>query len=251
VLDALCPLGTGRARLETSRSPEGGLPPGAFIVARSVPLGPHRWALLGRAPVVPREVVADFDALLATLEAPRGEFWRVHGGVLARAAWAWPEERRHTIDGELVRHSLVAIELRELDGALAALDRDGELEPDLLDEASVPGWRWRWDPPAPRPPAAEPGVRLELCPEDADPRPALARVEVDLEARELWLFAPTPGRLALAEQLLRDRLGAAVGEVKARDVDWPEVMPRWRRLRWERALDRLAPSLRRLRRAAA
>ncbi len=92
-LTALCPLGTGRVRLEAARSPAGQLGPGAIVVARSVPLGPERWALLGRAPVVEASVAAEFQALLASLHAPRGEFWRVHGGVLARAATAWPGER--------------------------------------------------------------------------------------------------------------------------------------------------------------
>ena len=89
-LTALCPLGTGRVRLEAGRPPAGRLGPGAIVAARSVPLGPERWALLGRAPVVEAGAAAEFEALLASLHAPRGEFWRVHGGVLARAAAAWP-----------------------------------------------------------------------------------------------------------------------------------------------------------------
>ena len=82
----LCPLWHGRARLELGREPEGVLRPGALVVARSVPVGPERWTLLGRPWVVEPSAMADFEALLASLDAPRGEFWRVHGGVLGRAA---------------------------------------------------------------------------------------------------------------------------------------------------------------------
>jgi hypothetical protein len=83
---ALCPLGGQRARLCLARSPAGDLAAGASLVARSVPVGPGRWVLLGRPRVVDRDATTEFDALLASLDAPRGEVWRVHGGVLARAA---------------------------------------------------------------------------------------------------------------------------------------------------------------------
>jgi hypothetical protein len=253
VFDALCPLGTGRARLETIRPPEGELRPGAFVVARSVPLGPQRWALLGSVPVIPGEIAADFDALLASLEAPPGQFWRVHGGVLARAAWTWPERRTHTIEGEIVTDALVAFELREPHKAIAALTLDPELdggEP-MYGEAWVLRWLWRWDPPAAQAPPVERGVRYDLCSEDADPQPALALVEVDVDYGELWLFAPTPARLALAEQLLLGRLGDMVGEVRTRDLECPDMTPRWQRLRWDRTLERIEPSLRRRRRKSA
>jgi hypothetical protein len=101
-LTGLCPLGGGKARLELSHAPVGQLERGCFIVARSVPLGPERWALIGTTTVVERSVAPDFEALLALLDAPRGELWRVHGGVVARAAWTWPEERDCTADGEVV-----------------------------------------------------------------------------------------------------------------------------------------------------
>lgn len=83
-----CPLGSGRAQLAWAREPRAPLVTGAFVVARSMPVGPGRWVLLGRARVVaPRDTPA-FERLLRSLRAPRGEFWRVHGGVLSQAARA-------------------------------------------------------------------------------------------------------------------------------------------------------------------
>jgi hypothetical protein len=93
-LTADCPLGTGRARLELSRDPAGEARAGAVIVARSVPIGPERWALLGGAPIIEPEATPAFERLLASLDAPRGELWRVHGGMLVRAAWTWPARSR-------------------------------------------------------------------------------------------------------------------------------------------------------------
>jgi hypothetical protein len=89
-ISAECPLGTGRARLELCRDPAGAGSAGAVIVARSVPVGPERWALLGGAPIVDRDSAPAFERLLASLDAPRGDFWRVHGGMLVRASWTWP-----------------------------------------------------------------------------------------------------------------------------------------------------------------
>jgi hypothetical protein len=83
---ALCPLGSGRARLEHVRPAAGDPRPGALLVGRSVPTGPQRWTLLARPRLVPTVAAPAFSALLASLEAPVGEFWRVHGGVLARTA---------------------------------------------------------------------------------------------------------------------------------------------------------------------
>ena len=86
VLFAGCPVEGGRALLAYARAPLGALVPGAFVFARSVPFGPKRYLLVGRAMVVPRARSAEFAALIASLKAPRGEFWGVHGSVLARAA---------------------------------------------------------------------------------------------------------------------------------------------------------------------
>jgi hypothetical protein len=217
-LTALCPLGTGRARLELTRAPAGELRRGAFVVARSVPLGPQRCVLLGRAPVVDRSAAAEFEALLASLSAPRGEFWRVHGAVLARAAWAWPEERECTVDGAVVERSLAGLVVGESNPIVSALDRDSELQ-----RNSDFGWIWRWDEPGGCAAVPELGVRHRLCPEDV----GLAELELDLPGGRLWLSALTPARLALAERLLGQRL--ALGPVFSRHVEAPRTEPRWKR----------------------
>jgi hypothetical protein len=85
-LIASCPRGGGRARLELPSRPSSELRPGGFAVARSVPLGPARWLLLGPISVVGTAAASDFGALIGSLDAPPGEFWQVHGGVLARTA---------------------------------------------------------------------------------------------------------------------------------------------------------------------
>jgi hypothetical protein len=94
---AACPLGYGRARLELCHAPTDDaaaapLLPGTILVGRSVPLGPERWLLLGLPRVIACEAAPAFGGLLASLSAPRGEFWRVHGGVLTRIAATWPQE---------------------------------------------------------------------------------------------------------------------------------------------------------------
>jgi hypothetical protein len=250
LVSAVCPLGTGCARLELAREPAGELAPGAMLVARSVPLGPERWALLGAVPVVDPLVTEEFEQLLTSLDAPRAEIWRVHGGVLARAAWAWPEEREHTIDGELVTDTSVAYALLDVDAALRSLDSDPELDRGAEHQPfDALRWRWRWDPPAGRELEAERGVRVELCREDADARPYLADVEVTEDA-ELWLTAPTPRRLALARRLLADRLGPLLGPIVTVHSDPPEITPRWKRRRLEAMFHRMAPGLRRARSAA-
>ncbi len=229
VLAAINPRSGERSRLELVRPLAGEPAPGRLVVARSVPLGPERWLLLGRPPVVAVSAEREFGALLDSLDAPRGEFWRVHGGFLARAAQAWPEWREHTIDGHIVMGSLAALELRERDAAIAALDADTELEgaPDRADPGSR-AWRWRWDPPAARRLPVEPGVRYRLCAQDADRSPWLAGVDVEPEQPRVWLLAPTPKRLALAERLLRARLGDLLGGPLIRDFLPPHRTPRWK-----------------------
>ena len=84
-----CPLGSGRATLAFAREPRGVPVPGCFVVSRALPVGPGQWLLLGRASIVAgAAAVGEFERLLESLRAPRGEFWRVHGRVLARAARA-------------------------------------------------------------------------------------------------------------------------------------------------------------------
>jgi hypothetical protein len=89
-LTVVCPLGSGGARVELARDPAGFAVPGAVVVARSVPVGPERWALLGGSPVVGPTSAREFERLLSSLDAPRGELWCVHGGMIVRAAWTWP-----------------------------------------------------------------------------------------------------------------------------------------------------------------
>lgn len=81
---ARCLLDGTQALIAWSRPPQGDLGIGGVLVARSLPVGPGRWLLLGRPALVADP--AGFERLVASLRAPRGEFWRVHGGVLARAA---------------------------------------------------------------------------------------------------------------------------------------------------------------------
>ncbi len=83
-----CPLGSGQALIGWTRPPVGVPEPGALLVARSLPVGPERYLLLGRAAVVAVERASGFERLVRSLRAPRGEFWRVHGAVIARAARA-------------------------------------------------------------------------------------------------------------------------------------------------------------------
>jgi hypothetical protein len=96
VLTASCPLGNGRAMIAYAREPSPAPAPGAYVIARSVPFGPRRYLLIGRAAVVERGLAPRFSALIASLRAPRGEFWHVHGAVLARAARALAVESGST-----------------------------------------------------------------------------------------------------------------------------------------------------------
>lgn len=250
-VQALLPLaragpraGCERARLELAREPVGVIRRGAFVVARSVPLGPQRWALLGRPVVVEPSVAADFETLLAALEAPLGEFWRVHGGVLAHAAWAWPEECERTIEGEIVQTSLSAYGVTEIDLLVGALDADDELAYVGRLDDGCDRWHWMWNPPAPLTPAPELGVRFELCSEDRGPRPYLVELDVDASTSELWMSALTPTRFALAERLLRARFGTLLGPLLSLHVDHRSELPRWKQLRLERAIVRLEPGRR-------
>jgi hypothetical protein len=247
---ASCPVDGSRARLEFAREPAGRVVPGALLVARSVPLGPERWALLGSMPVVDPMAIDDFERLLSSLDAPRGELWSVHGGVLARAAWAWPEEREYTRDGELVAGSYVAFELDDEAAVSAVLDGDEELDRGAgFQPLDATRWRWRWMPPSPRGLDPGPGIRVEICAEDTDERPYVADIDVS-DPGELWLSAPSRRRLRLAERLLRDRLGSLLGPVVRVGLDPPQITPRWKRERIDALLGRTAVQLRGARRAA-
>jgi hypothetical protein len=250
LLTASCPLDSGRVRLELARRPEGQLEPGALIVARSVPLGPERWTLLGAAPIVDPDVQAEFNELIASLDAPRGEFWRVHGGVLAHAAWAWPTERGITLEGDPVDSPMIGFEPDDLAEVVAALDGDHELDGHVEDPMHARRWRWRWDPPRAYDPPAEPGVRYQLCKEDVGPDRYFVDIDVNDDG-EVWIVAASWSRLALATRLLSERCGALLGPACRFFVDCPDVTPRWRERRMRRTFSRMAPAIRRARRAAA
>ena len=84
---AVCAHRRDRVRLERRQA---GLEPGAIAVGRSIPLGPQRWLLLGHVSSIGERDAPAFERMIGSLHAPAGEFWRVHGGVLARAALQWP-----------------------------------------------------------------------------------------------------------------------------------------------------------------
>jgi hypothetical protein len=227
-LGALCPLGTGPALLELCSKPVGELVRGAFVVGRCVPLGPQRWLLLGGAVVVDRAAARDFEALIATLDAPRGELWRVHGGVLARAAWAWPERRERTLEGDVVQMTIGTLELPDQVSAVAALDDDVELRRAAADDGTL-RWGWCWEPPIRRVDRPPPGISYELPAEDLGADPRLAELEAGSSGGfELRLSALTPARYRLAERLLRARLGSLVGDLRSLSVGPRSSLPRWR-----------------------
>jgi hypothetical protein len=91
---------------------------------------------------------------------------------------------------------------------------------------------------------------LELCDEDGDLEPYLADLDLIADGSELWLSAPTPARFALAERVLRPRLGPLLGELRSLHVDRRSVMPRWKQLRLQSTLERLAPAIAHSSRAA-
>jgi len=81
-----CPLGSGRSLIAWSRVPVGGpVQAGSWLVARVLPVGPGRWVVVGRATVV-ADAAGRLERSVRSLRAPRGEFWRVHGAVIARLA---------------------------------------------------------------------------------------------------------------------------------------------------------------------
>jgi hypothetical protein len=84
---AVCARSGDPVRLDPARS---SIESGAVAVGRSIPLGPERWLLLGNALSVGAGEAPAFERFIRALHAPVGEFWRVHGGVLARAALEWP-----------------------------------------------------------------------------------------------------------------------------------------------------------------
>lgn len=251
LIDAACPVSGERATLETVRAPAGDLRPGGFLVARSLPRGEARFALLGSAPVLEAEAERDFEMLLADLAVGSAPelLWRRVGGRLASAAWSWVEEREHTREGEPVQDVHVVYGLPDVARTLEALDADPELDRDgAQDDDETAVWRWRATAPAqpPRPLPQEPGVRWELCDEDSANPPVRARIEVGLHDDDLWLFAPTEERLQDAESELARRLPGLLGDQPERFVDHPSIMRRWQRDRFERSIQNLPLRLQRL-----
>jgi hypothetical protein len=88
VVSVECPLGAGPAVVALARLLSVAPSVGGLVIGRSMPVGPRRWVLLGHPSVLTREQAPAFERLLRSLRAPRGEFWRVHGTVLAQAARA-------------------------------------------------------------------------------------------------------------------------------------------------------------------
>lgn len=90
VISGICPTGGGWAIVAWSRTPRPGPPePDGWIVGRALPVAAGRWVLIGRPTVVGAEDAArSLTPLIRQLRAPRGEFWGVHGGVVARSARA-------------------------------------------------------------------------------------------------------------------------------------------------------------------
>ncbi|MHB8656923.1 MAG: hypothetical protein ACYC91_03060 [Solirubrobacteraceae bacterium] len=82
--------------LARSRSSAAGCRPGSLLVARSVPIGPERWALLGRAPIVPLTAVALAEKLL------RARLGRALGRLAAREVEPACEVPRYRRDARLV-----------------------------------------------------------------------------------------------------------------------------------------------------
>lgn len=81
-----CPLGSGRSLIAWSRPPVGGpVRAGNWLVVRALPVGPGRWVVVGRGTVV-SESAPRLEVIVRSLQAPRGEFWRVHGALIARIA---------------------------------------------------------------------------------------------------------------------------------------------------------------------
>lgn len=243
--------------LETVDRPAGEVVAGRLLVARSVALDGDRHALLGRVPVVSGEVQDEFEQLLQGLDARGADpdrLWRDSGGELAAAAWAWPEEREHTREGDTVAASHVSFAVPDVDAMIKALDGSIALERTGQDcwDSEVIIWHWHASGRAVRTHTTpeEPGVRSYLCDEDTADPPVDGRVELNLDYSSVWLFAPTPARLEGLEERFTSAFAGLYGEPLGRGVERPSIVPRWQRERWERKLTALAPVLRRVRAGA-
>ena len=237
---ARCAISDEPATLEALRPPAGTPAPGRILVARSVALNDGNWALLGGAPVIDPRSQADFSALLDELIGRTPDLdatLAVRGGALLRAAWAWPEEREHTREGELVQSHHLILAAPHAGALIAALGSDPEMGEREVDEVEgIESFMWARSVGSAREVKAEPGVAWVLCEEDRAEPPKLASVLVDHEEGDVSLWTLTERRMSEAERELRSRFGSLLGEEIDRGVDLPERRPRWQRERIERML---------------
>ena len=153
------------------------------------------------------------------------------------AALRWPEERTYTAEGELVQQRFREYTLNDPDAAIALLratpgvTEDTDVltwwEDDVLFKVAAPAIEEVTTPPA------EPGVVWTLCEEDTTDPPLLGDVTVSREDSELALSAPTERRLDRLVTALPDRLRASLAEVTDEHSDFPDVLPRLRRVRMD------------------
>jgi hypothetical protein len=252
-------LATGdRALLDTSEPLAGELAPGAILVGRAIAHDRDRTALIGRGAVVAPEAKDDFEDLfwqVSVDEPDIARLWRECGGQLAAAALGWPEHREHTREGEIVRETHVSFDLPDCGAMVRALDaapdfrRTGQ---DFWDSEAI-AWDWRGQrqESAPASMSDDLGVIWSLCDEDAEDPPIEAKVEVNLDESSVWLFAPAPRRLERCERAFTDRFRDLLGRPADRGCDFAEIVPRWKRERWERTMPTIGRALARARRLAA
>jgi hypothetical protein len=212
--------------LHSGREPLGVLSDGALMVARGVEAGPAHVALIGRPVVVEDTVVGEVLTLLNATPADA-----------LCAALRWPEVREHTAEGELVQHCLRSYELNDPAGVMAALratagvtEREDVVsywEDDVVFKVA------RGSSAGVVEPAPELGVIWELCGEDSASPPLLGEITVSPEDCELTLSAPTRARADCLLTALPAQVRLALGDLKAEDIDVPDVLPRVNRERLE------------------
>jgi len=258
MIEAACLASGQHCLLETVRPPRTELAPDALVVARSVSLGRDRFALLGHPVVVASDAREEFEELFweaSCDERDVSRLWRDFGGRFASAALGWPEDREHTRDGEIVCDTHVAFDLTDVGAMVSALDdavdfhRTGQ---EFWDSDTI---AWHWRAAQPMAPAVsmpdERGVRWSLCEEDAQDPPIDARVECNPEEQDVWLFAPGPDRLARCEKRFAGRFAGLLTDATSRGSDIEEIVPKWRRERWERSLGQLERAMRHVHRRLA
>ena len=212
--------------LHCQHRPFGELEQGALLVARGIEAGLGHVALIGRPVVVEDDAVGDVLAVLH----------RAPDEALC-AALRWPEERTYTAEGELVRQRFRRYALDDPDTAIAVLratprfTEDTDVltywDDDVEFKVAASAIREVTTPPAER------GVVWALCEEDTTDPPLLGEVTVSREDSEVALSAPTQRRLERLVAALPDHLRASLGEVTDEHSDFPDVLPRLRRVRMD------------------